>query len=254
MQVIGVIDLRGGQAVHARAGRRDRYQPVQIVAGAPITSGDPVALARADAERLGLPELDVADLDALGGQPSQDAPIAAIAAIGAPLLLDIGVTSIDRAGHALALGAHRVIVALETLSGFDTLDRTCRALGGDRVAFSLDLRDGRPIVASAAGIGPGETPQSLTARALSAGVGTVIVIDLARVGVGGGLDVELLARIRTAAHGVALLAGGGVRGSGDLERLAAAGCDGALVATALHDGRLGIGEIAAAVGYRSFSR
>jgi phosphoribosylformimino-5-aminoimidazole carboxamide ribotide isomerase len=59
------------------------------------------------------------------------------------------------------------------------------------------------------------------------------VIDLARVGTRIGLDVELLARVREAAPGLTLLAGGGVRGAEDLEKLAGAGCDGALVATAL---------------------
>jgi uncharacterized protein related to proFAR isomerase len=35
---------------------------------------------------------------------------------------------------------------------------------------------------------------------------------------------------------VIVLAGGGVRGPDDLSALAAAGCDGALIATALHTG------------------
>jgi phosphoribosylformimino-5-aminoimidazole carboxamide ribotide isomerase len=43
-----------------------------------------------------------------------------------------------------------------------------------------------------------------------------------------------------------LLAGGGVRGYEDLARLADAGCDGALVATALHDGRLCAADVASA--------
>src|SRR5215813_2540395 len=143
MQVIGVIDLRGGQAVHARAGRRELYQPVRSVAGATVQPGDAVALARTYVEGLGINELYVADLDALGGQPPQDTLSAAIAAIGAPLLLDIGVTSIDRARHALALGANRVVVALETLSDFETLRDICGVIGGEQVAFSLDLRDGQ---------------------------------------------------------------------------------------------------------------
>lgn len=254
MRVIGVIDLRGGQAVHARAGRRDRYQPVETVPGGTIRPGDAVALARAYVERLRLNELYVADLDALAGRRSHDTLIASIAAIGAPLLLDTGVTSIDRARHALALGAQRVVIALETLTGFDALVDICRAIGGAHVAFSLDLRAGQPIVAADAAISPGEAPDALAARARDAGVGTVIVIDLARVGVSSGLDFDLLSRIRARTPGVTLLAGGGVRDAGDLERLADAGCDGALVATALHDGRIAAGEIRAAVSYRSFSR
>jgi len=71
------------------------------------------------------------------------------------------------------------------------------------------------------------------------------VIDLARVGTGAGLDFGLIARVRDAVPGLTLLAGGGVRGLEDCARLADTGCDGALVATALHDGRLGAADVAA---------
>ena len=66
----------------------------------------------------------------------------------------------------------------------------------------------------------------------------MIVLDLARVGSGSGVDFDLFASVRDAVPGVALMAGGGVRDAGDLTRLASAGCDGALVATALLSGRL----------------
>jgi phosphoribosylformimino-5-aminoimidazole carboxamide ribotide isomerase len=107
------------------------------------------------------------------------------------------------------------------------------------VAFSLDLRAGRPIVPTGSeALRPGDSPEALAARAAGAGAGTIIVLDLARVGRASGLDCDLVARVRDAAPGVRLAAGGGVRDAGDLERLAAAGCDAALVATALHEGRL----------------
>jgi uncharacterized protein related to proFAR isomerase len=47
-----------------------------------------------------------------------------------------------------------------------------------------------------------------------------------------------MARLRAAVPGVTLMAGGGVRDATDLDHLARAGCDGALVATALLSGRL----------------
>ena len=72
------------------------------------------------------------------------------------------------------------------------------------------------------------------------------MIDLARVGTGRGIDVELLARIRSTTSGLRLVAGGGVRGWDDLVRVAKAGYDAVLVATALHDGRIGANEVAAA--------
>ena len=73
----------------------------------------------------------------------------------------------------------------------------------------------------------------------------LIVIDLARVGTGAGLDLGLIARVREATPALTLLAGGGVRGPDDILRLADAGCDGALVATALHVGRLSAADVAA---------
>ena len=69
-------------------------------------------------------------------------------------------------------------------------------------------------------------------------MGSLIVIDLARVGAAAGLDLETISAVREAVPQLTLLAGGGVRGAQDLAALADIGCDAALVATALLDGRL----------------
>jgi phosphoribosylformimino-5-aminoimidazole carboxamide ribotide isomerase len=247
MRVIGVLDLMNGLAVHARAtaGGRAAYQPVRMVAGVTLDPGDAIGLARVYLGVLGVRELYAADLDAiLGGEP-QRLRIAGVARLGAPLWLDAGVRDAAGARDALAAGASRVIVGLETLPSFGALAEICRAVGGERVAFSLDLRDGAPVGGDGA-IAPGASVLTLAAEAADAGAGAVIVLDLARVGTGGGVDVALMRRVRATVPRLALFAGGGVRGSDDLARLADAGCDGALVATALHDGRLGARAVAAA--------
>jgi phosphoribosylformimino-5-aminoimidazole carboxamide ribotide isomerase len=255
MRVIGVVDLLGGLAVHAEGGRREHYRAVEAVGGSAILPGDALALARAYLGRLGVEELYVADLDAILGGSSQDGLVSAIAGLGVPVWVDAGATSVDAARHGLDLGAARVIVGLETLRSFDVLADICSELGGDRVVFSLDLRNGEPVVASgSSSVSAGESPCTIAERAANAGVGALIVIDLARVGAGAGLDRALLERIRQAAPGPILLAGGGIRGAGDLERLAAAGCDGALIATALQDGRLDATQIAAARGTQPIVR
>ena len=69
------------------------------------------------------------------------------------------------------------------------------------------------------------------------------------MGTGSGLDLALIARVRETTPGLTLVAGGGIGGLEDLVRLADSGCDGALVATALHDGRLGAAEVTAAQRY-----
>lgn len=237
-----MLDLKGGAAVHARGGRRDAYAP--LTAGGLVSSaGDATELARAYlSPRVGVRELYVADLDAIGGGPIQRPLVADLAALGAPLWVDAGVSTAVEAREVLALGASRVVVGLETLGGLDDLSRVADAVGdARRVAFSLDLREGVPIARAPL---QDLSLSELAAGAAERGIGAVIVLDLARVGSGRGVDVALLAALRAALPGpCALVAGGGVRDRADLEALADVGCDAVLVATALHDGRLGAADV-----------
>jgi phosphoribosylformimino-5-aminoimidazole carboxamide ribotide isomerase len=224
MRLIGVIDVRGGVAVHARGGVRERYEAI----------GNPLDVARTYLDDCGVAELYVADLDAIEN-PVQALRHPHVRTIceRAAVWLDSGVSSVVRAREAIALGAAHAVVGLETLPSFEVLTAICEEVGGERVAFSLDMRCGRPL-----GIGEGEDPALLAARAVSCGATAIIVLDLSRVGRRAGLDVDLLEPVRHAARGVELIAGGGVRGQDDLDRLAAIGVDAALVATALLDGTL----------------
>jgi phosphoribosylformimino-5-aminoimidazole carboxamide ribotide isomerase len=237
MRVVGVIDLKDAAAVHAVRGERERYRPVRsVLAG---EDGDPHALARAFRSKLGLDELYVADLDAIVGTGDNSASIGALAR-DARVMVDAGVTEPARARALLALGAHRVIVGTETLSGPDALDRLLAELPDGRVILSVDLRDGRVLSPDAqlAGL------PALDAMSRLPRVREAIVLDLARVGSGAGLDVGLIAAIHAAFPDVELLAGGGVRGVEDLRALQRAGAAGALVATALHSGVIGPRELA----------
>ena len=85
--------------------------------------------------------------------------------------------------------------------------------------------------------------ERLAALAIAAGTMNLLVLDVGRVGTGAGVDVGLLAALRRRFPEVRLLAGGGVRGRDDLERIREAGCDGALVATAFHTGRIGADDV-----------
>jgi phosphoribosylformimino-5-aminoimidazole carboxamide ribotide isomerase len=243
VRIIGVLDLAGGRAVHARAGQREHYLPVLRVAENAISPGDAFALATAY-RNLGIDELYVADLDAILRGTFQRDVLPAIARI-APLWLDAGITSADGSRDAIAHGANRVVIGLETLSSFEALEQICRAVGGERSAFSLDLRDGRPIHGLTT-ISPDSSPLEIATTAAATGIGAMIVLDLARVGTGRGLDLDLISRLREAVPDITLIVGGGVSGPDDLWLVANAGCDGALVATALQDGRVTAGDIAAA--------
>jgi HisA/HisF family protein len=242
--VIGVVDLSDGMAVHAQGGARAHYGPVRSLAGRPIRPGDARAIVRWYVEELGVREIYVADLDALRGRPPQHALIRALASFDVPLWLDAAIGTVAAARTAVEDGATRVVVGLETLASLDALAEICRADSGcQSVAFSLDLRRGQPLVAPGAALGS-QTAEQIAAAAVAAGAGGIIVLDLARVGMRRGLDLDLLARVRARIPQAELIVAGGVRGVTDLAAAAAAGCNAALVATALYDGRLVSGDLA----------
>jgi phosphoribosylformimino-5-aminoimidazole carboxamide ribotide isomerase len=244
MRIIPVLDLSRGVAVHARAGDRARYQPVRS-ALAPRSLGDPRTLLHGYRERLGARECYLADLDAIQGEGPQLGLIEELAPLAGTLLVDGGVTEPDAARVLLRRGAARVVVGLETLRGVGDLTAIVSAVGGDRVVFSLDLRHGRPVVQTGVQALAASDPEALAARATEAGAGAVLMLDLARVGTGGGVDLRLLAMLRRAVGSTELLAGGGVRTRRDLDRMRDVGCDGALVASALHAGEIGAADVAA---------
>src|SRR5688572_27234236 len=246
------------------------YAPVVMVAGEPIQPGHAPEVARAYVDRLGLDEIYVADLTAIAASlersrhhvrtmsepPRHASTLDGITASGVVLWLDAGIATADDARHAMHLGATRVVVGLETLPSWKALEEICHLLGAGHVSFSLDLRDGAPV--SSLHLVSGRTrPETIVELAAAAGVSSVIVLELARVGTNAGPDAEMIEGLRRAVPEAALFAGGGVAGPDDLERLADAGCEGALVATALHDGRLGSGDIAVArrrIGHDKLTR
>jgi phosphoribosylformimino-5-aminoimidazole carboxamide ribotide isomerase len=213
MRLIGVIDLAGGRAVHARGGRRDAYAPVRSALLQPGEEGDPVALARAYLT-YPVPEIYVADLDAIGGAPLSPL-ITDLADLRAPLWLDAGRSTLRVAANV------RPVIGLETMGTWEEISGA---------AFSLDLRGGKPLAGA-------QRPAELAQRAVAAGATAVILLDLGRVGSMAGLDWVTVEAVRASTLGVELVVGGGVRDRSDIARLTDLGCDGALVATALHERR-----------------
>ena len=235
-----MIDLKDGQAVHARGGRRELYNPVHQSAGL-VVDGNPLALAQLYIDVFALSEIYLADLDAISSRSLQAATIRSICTLGAAVWVDAGIVQAGETNPVLEAGAQTLVVGLETLASFDVLADIC-AHSGRPVAFSLDLRDGAPMGGLA---DASYAPEQIARLAADAGATSIIVLDVGRVGTGGGPDVEMLRRIHSAVPAVQLFAGGGIRGIDDLRQVAQIGCAGALVATALHEGRLTPADVAA---------
>jgi phosphoribosylformimino-5-aminoimidazole carboxamide ribotide isomerase len=228
MRIVPVLDLKGGIVVHARRGRRADYAPLR----SPLVKGcEPVAVARALCALCRTRSLYVADLDALAGLPVDETALEAIATVAAPWV-DAGATTPERAAALGRAGVARNVVGTESIQPGDLVEGV---LAPSRV-LSVDLREGRLI--SPDPELAGRDPAAAAALARTLRVREVLVIDLARVGSASGPPLEAVAELARALPGVAIYAGGGVRDDADLRALESAGAAGALVATALHEGRL----------------
>lgn len=241
LRVIPVLDVKAARAVHAVGGLRDHYGPVRSVLHA---SSDPVRLAQAYRERLGLTSLYLADLDAIRGA-APDLPLyRRLLELGADLWLDAGIRDESSLAPLLSLEIPTIIAGLETVRDPAAVGAIVDRTGAERVAFSLDLRGGRPLCSSDARGWPSD-PLRICRAVIDQGVRRVILLDLARVGQGAGIGTGPLLESLVAAHPEAeFIVGGGVSCVDDLTALSRTRASAVLVASALHNGRIGPSELA----------
>jgi len=230
MQIIPVLDLKSGQAVHAIRGERERYAPVQGVLG---SGDDPVTLATAYRDQLGCNTCYVADLDAIAGQPAHTDTLGILAQIGILLWVDAGVSSPSQVAALANLGVTKIIIGSETLPSMDQLTLLATQAGPTTLVLSVDLKN--RVLRAPLGV---DSPQQLVSLAAETGLKDVILLDLARVGAEAGPPLDLMMSLRPNFPKLAFYAGGGVRHRADLDALAEAGAAGALIATAFHRGIL----------------
>jgi phosphoribosylformimino-5-aminoimidazole carboxamide ribotide isomerase len=241
-RVLPVLDLKQGRVVHALGGRREQYQAIQSVL---CPDPQPIPLACALRDALGLTSLYLADLDAIEGRPPKIGIYRQLAGLGLELWIDAGLRDPGSTAPLLELdpGALKVVVGLETVQGPRELAGIVERVAADRTVFSLDLFEGRPLLGGGTAWNTTD-PLELARCAIEQGVPHLLIIDLARVGTARGTgSVGLMAQIREAHPQVEVSVGGGVSHIRDVLELRAAGASGVLIASALHDGRIGRNEL-----------
>jgi phosphoribosylformimino-5-aminoimidazole carboxamide ribotide isomerase len=222
--IIPVLDLKHGAVVRARAGDRANYRPIV----SPLAAGSSAAsILRGLFALAPFPIVYIADLDAIAGEGDHRPILRDLAEANPPIAfwLDGGFTTLASARPVLRRGIVPVFGS-ETLAGTEALAEILAALGPDGFVLSLDYRGGALL---------GDTEVE---RRVELWPSRLILMTLDRVGTGGGPDTDGLRRLRERAAPRAVFAAGGVRGEADIAALEEAGVAGALVATALHDGRL----------------
>jgi phosphoribosylformimino-5-aminoimidazole carboxamide ribotide isomerase len=231
IEVIPVIDLKGGVVVRARHGLRHSYAPIAT----PLAkTSAPIDVAAGLLTIHPFRSFYIADLDSIESRGSNAQSIDSLTAAFPSLVFWVDAGVRDTAEVRSWLARHEcahLVLGSESLESAKVLSDLA---GNDRVILSLDFRGDSFI-------GPEnlyDAPRLWPRR--------VIVMTLARVGGDAGPDTDRLLAVRCHAPDVMLYAAGGLRGAADLLRLDQIGISGVLVASALHDGHLTGADLAAA--------
>ncbi|MGF6720943.1 phosphoribosylformimino-5-aminoimidazole carboxamide ribotide isomerase [Paraburkholderia sp. GAS41] len=260
MQVIPVLDLLDGHVVRAVRGERKAYQPIRSPLAA---TSEPLHIARALLAASGARTLYIADLGAILQQDAHVETLAVLRAAlpGTDIWLDAGYTdyasmqalfeSIDAATRRKRLASHEPgtlvpVFGTESLHDIDAL-RAAEAAGYSPI-LSLDHRAGQLIAATSAvadAVTSALTSALTSSIALAAHTNAgwparVIAMTLDQVGSYDGPDLLTFERIRAHAPAhTAVIGAGGIRHREDMEAAAHTGASAWLVASALHDRRIG---------------
>jgi phosphoribosylformimino-5-aminoimidazole carboxamide ribotide isomerase len=229
-KLVGVIDLQRGQAVHAVAGDRAHYQPVEFVRGS-------AGALQSHYRSLGLSKLYIADLDAIQRGTVQLPVLEQLLTAQSTWdqwLLDLGSPMNDQNSLQQLLSLltdrqvdYRLILATESARSLSELDRLVERVPADRVLLGMDYRGDR-LISDAGDEG------AWLEKAKQLGISGAVVLDVKSVGTG---DITSAIGRCTAINRIApwltIYSGGGVGNATDLAALQDVGCDWVLVATAL---------------------
>ena len=227
---IPAVDIRGGRCVRLVQGdfsRETRY------------ADDPTEMARHWQDQ-GATRLHVVDLDGARDGVRANASVIAklLRSVSVPVQVGGGIRSLETARELLEDGADRVIVGTRAAEDPAALSEWLDALGPEHLVVGVDARNG-----SVATHG-WQTVTDLSVvdfcgQLARLGVERVVYTDVGRDGVLEGPDVQTTHDV---ARLVAVIGSGGVSSVEHLHQLAEAGAEGAIIGTALYEGRLDLKE------------
>jgi phosphoribosylformimino-5-aminoimidazole carboxamide ribotide isomerase len=231
---IPAVDIRGGRCVRLVQGdfsRETRY------------ADDPVEMAR-HWEARGAQRLHVVDLDGARDGARANASVIArlLQAVRIPVQVGGGIRSLETARALLDDGADRVIVGTAAVEQPEMLAEWTDALH-EHLVVGVDARNGKVATHGWLNVTDLDVV-SLCERLAQQGVKRVVYTDVSRDGVLGGPNVETT---RELGKILKVIGSGGVATVEHLKALAEAGAEGAIIGTALYEGRINLQEALTAV-------
>ena len=239
LELLPAVDVAGGQAV----------QLVQGVAGSEKRFGDPVEAAL-NWQKRGAEWIHLVDLDAAFGRGHNRELLAEIVGtVDVKVEMSGGIRDDESLAAAMRAGARRVNIGTAALEQPAWCAQAIASYG-DRVAVGLDVR-GRTLAARGWTEEGGDLFDVL-ARLDREGCARYVVTDVDRDGMLQGPNLSLLRSV-CAATDRPVVASGGITELADLAaltELVPLGVEGAIVGTALYEGRFTVEDALALTGRR----
>lgn len=223
MQIIPVIDLKSGLVVHAKHGQRAQYQPIQSCLCPGSQAHDVVAGLLA---LYPFQTFYIADIDAIQGSGSHARLIDVLCQTHPHIIWWV-----DNGNHPQSsMPNRRMVIGSESIHQIQDYNDLYKKLDGDFV-LSLDYLNETPLGTIDLHGNAEYWPKE------------VICMTLHAVGSNQGADWQHISALKKLHAKTSLYAAGGVCDANDLLQLRAQGIAGALIATALHHGKISTQDI-----------
>jgi phosphoribosylformimino-5-aminoimidazole carboxamide ribotide isomerase len=226
MLIIPAVDIMGGKCVRLVQGDPKKLK---------VYFDNPLEAAKL-LEDQGAELVHLIDLDAaLGSGQNMNAIEKILKNLRVKVQIGGGIRSLEKAEALLKLGAFRVIFGTVAIQNPALIEEAVRRYGSTRVAVAIDEKEGKVTFhgwKDRSEIGYLDLARSFETME----VGTIIFTSTSVDGTLKGPQVEKIVRLLETVK-VPVIASGGIAGLNDLVTLAGTGVEGAVVGTALYEGK-----------------
>lgn len=234
MEIIPAIDLLNGQCVRLSAGDFARQTTYDA---------DPLAVAQRF-EAAGIRRLHLVDLD--GARAGRPINLGVLEAIARHTTLDIdaggGIQTDEALAQVMGAGASHITAGSLAIREPATVKRWLAHYGPDTVYLGADFK-GQHIMVNAWADASDWTLRAFIEDYLGAGGSTFICTDVSKDGLLQGPSLSIYAELVRAYPAAQFVASGGVTTIADLEALAEAGLQGAIIGKALYEGTIALADL-----------